>query len=338
MTRIDAHIVSGAVIVFAVIRGRPLTLRMASICSSGSDAKIALPTPEACSGTRLPSLTIVRIISRHCTWSTKTASVPSRMPRFDCLARTVPSADACTGGSARRNRGWRESSSRRRRPAGRRTRARGRRPGRRNPSSPASRAAGASSTPAADALVTSVSVSPPSARASTSRIDSPRVRLCTWPVLGRRDLDGVRPRRGGVVKRCGMAVGGEASIRPCRAFPPDGNHSMGPQRGPPGECGCASPGTDSPASAQVDRRQRTAAALGACRTACGAIVSPCREHPNAVGGEPGGGDRRAQPLRRLVERLVGQHERAPVHARAMTRAEVAVDRRPPRPDRRAAAP
>jgi len=47
-----------------------------------SDAKIALPTPDACNGTRLPSLTIVRIISRHCTWSMKTASVPSMMPRL----------------------------------------------------------------------------------------------------------------------------------------------------------------------------------------------------------------------------------------------------------------
>jgi hypothetical protein len=70
------------VIVFSVMRGRPLTFRIASICSSFSDAKIALPTPEACNGTRLPSRTIVRIISRHCTWSTNTASVPSRMPRF----------------------------------------------------------------------------------------------------------------------------------------------------------------------------------------------------------------------------------------------------------------
>ena len=80
--RSAAHIVSGAVIVCAVIRGRPLTLRIASICSSGSDAKIALPTPDACSGTRLPSLTMVRIISRHCTWSMNTASVPSRIARF----------------------------------------------------------------------------------------------------------------------------------------------------------------------------------------------------------------------------------------------------------------
>ena len=38
------------------MRGRPFTLRIASICSSGSEAKIALPTPDACSGTRLPSL------------------------------------------------------------------------------------------------------------------------------------------------------------------------------------------------------------------------------------------------------------------------------------------
>ena len=111
------HIVSGDVIVLPVIRGRPFTFRIASICSSGSDAKMALPTPDACNGARLPSLTIVRIISRHCTWSTNTASVPSRIARFavspDCsirrrmytwlcatksrLARNVePTANACS--------------------------------------------------------------------------------------------------------------------------------------------------------------------------------------------------------------------------------------------------
>jgi hypothetical protein len=68
--------------VFSVMRGKPRTFRIASICSSGSAAKIALPTPEACRGTRLPSLTIVRIVSRHCTWSMNTASVPSRIARF----------------------------------------------------------------------------------------------------------------------------------------------------------------------------------------------------------------------------------------------------------------
>ena len=82
ITRRLAHIVSGTVIVFSVMRCRPLTLRIASICSSGSAAKIALPTPDAWSGTRLPSRTIVRIVSRHWTWSMNTASVPSRMPRF----------------------------------------------------------------------------------------------------------------------------------------------------------------------------------------------------------------------------------------------------------------
>jgi hypothetical protein len=64
-------------------------LRIASICSSGSAAKIALPTPDACSGTRLPSLTIVRIISRHCTWSMNTASVPSRIAEVRRLARLL---------------------------------------------------------------------------------------------------------------------------------------------------------------------------------------------------------------------------------------------------------
>jgi hypothetical protein len=34
-----AHIVSGDVIGFSVIRGRPLTLRIASICSSGSESE-----------------------------------------------------------------------------------------------------------------------------------------------------------------------------------------------------------------------------------------------------------------------------------------------------------
>ena len=59
------HMVSGTTMVFSVILGKPITLRMASICSSGSAANIALPTPDACSGTRLPSLTRVRIISWH---------------------------------------------------------------------------------------------------------------------------------------------------------------------------------------------------------------------------------------------------------------------------------
>ncbi len=74
--------VSGAVMVCGVMRGRPLTLRIASICSLDSAAKIALPTPEACSGTRLPNFTMVRIVSRHWTWSMNTASVPSRIARL----------------------------------------------------------------------------------------------------------------------------------------------------------------------------------------------------------------------------------------------------------------
>jgi hypothetical protein len=39
MTLSAAHIVSGATIVCGVIRGKPFTLRIASICSSGNDAK-----------------------------------------------------------------------------------------------------------------------------------------------------------------------------------------------------------------------------------------------------------------------------------------------------------
>ena len=43
-------------IVCSVIRGSPLTLRIASTCSSGSAANNALPTPEACKRNAAPEL------------------------------------------------------------------------------------------------------------------------------------------------------------------------------------------------------------------------------------------------------------------------------------------
>ena len=78
-----AHIVSGDVIVLCVMRGRPFTLRIASISSSGIAAKIALPTRTRAAARGCRNFTMVRIIiSRHCTWSMNTASSAIRDARF----------------------------------------------------------------------------------------------------------------------------------------------------------------------------------------------------------------------------------------------------------------